>query len=92
MLTLERFCDENPLDPDTTSQQCLDAIEKVHHGNALRAILKILLTERSKVHVLWLWGEASVGKSYFIRKLRQIFASSEVAWHGEYLPAKDHTR
>ena len=44
------------------------------------------------MHVLWLCGKASAGKSYFIRRLRKIFASSEVAWKGEYIPSSNHTR
>ena len=42
--------------------------------------------------MLWLWGQASTGKSYFIRRIREIFASSEVQWKGEYLPDTEVTR
>ena len=42
--------------------------------------------------MLWLWGNASTGKSYFMRRISKIFASTEVAWKGEYLPAKGVSR
>ena len=67
----------------------------MNHGEALRTIHKVLIKYRregNKVHVIWLWGQASSGKSYLIRRLREIFASVEVAWKGEYLPATKMTR
>jgi len=68
--TLRKYCDENAIDPDMTSLDCLNAIDKVHHGDALRSAWKLFKDKRNKVHVLWLCGKASVGKSYFIRRLR----------------------
>lgn len=40
---------------------------------------------------MWLTGDANTGKSMFIRRLRQIFATDEVDWRGVYLPVKTKT-
>jgi len=91
--TLMEYCKKYPIDPDMTPEDCLKAIDAVHHGEALRAIHKILSFRKSgsKVHVLWLWGQVSTGKSFFSRKISQIFSSMEVQWRGEYLPSMSST-
>ena len=41
---------------------------------------------------LWIGSKASCGKSFFIRRIRVIFAGDEVAWRGEYLPVRSTNR
>ena len=36
--TLREFCDNNPIDPDMTPEECLQAIDAVRHGEALRTL------------------------------------------------------
>ena len=76
-----------------TPKDCTDAINKANHGEALRATYQLLFSkDEGKKHVLWIHGVASAGKSYYIRRLREIFASEEVSWKNEYLPATSVSR
>ena len=91
--TLREFCTNNPI-LDMSAEDCLKAIEAVQHGEALRTLHEIISYRKSgsKIHVLWLWGKASTGKSFFIRHLREIFAATEVQWKGDYLPQAEQTK
>jgi hypothetical protein len=78
--------------------ECLKAINEVNHGRALRAVFRFLIRDMSpelkgsKKKVLWIGGPPSTGKSFFIRRLRKIFAGDEVDWRGEYLPVRISNR
>jgi nicotinamide riboside kinase len=50
------------------------------------------MNKSRKKKVLWIGGKASAGKSFFIRRLREIFSGDEVTWRGEYLPVRYSTR
>ena len=74
--------------------EMLDSIRLVNdagHGRLLRATYSTLLGEPTKKRTVWVTGVANSGKSMFIRRLRDIFASDEVDWRGVYLPVKCRT-
>jgi len=90
--TLRKYCAEHTaaLEP----ADCLRAIERAHHGCALRSVCRLLIKDwqSTKKHVLWLAGRASTGKSFFIRRLSPILGTKEVAWRGDYLPEQSTSR
>ena len=78
-----------------TPEDCYESIKNANHEEALKATWEIFFSRRpedGKKHVLWLHGVANAGKSYYIRRLREIFASQEISWKNEYLPATSTTR
>ena len=67
---------------------CVKLVNNAGHGRLLRAVFNTLLSKKTKKRTVWITGVASSGKSMFIRRLREIFASDEVDWRGVYLPVK----
>ena len=60
----------------------------------LRSVFRLLLHRGTdnKRWVCWITGQANSGKSEFIRRLGQIFASDDVDWKGKYLPVNKTNR
>ena len=66
---------------------CVRIIDNAGHGRMLRSAYRLLLNRGndSKLRVCWFIGPRNSGKSQFIRRLGEIFASDEVDWRGKYL-------
>ena len=85
--TLRQYCETNSI--SVSPVECARRINGARHGKALRSLWRLIIEKkRTKVHVAWLYGVASSGKSMLVRRLREIFGGDEVDWRGQYLPVR----
>ena len=85
--TLGQYCETHSVSVSPIA--CARRISRARHGRALRSIWRLIIEKkRGKVHVGWLYGVASSGKSMLVRRVRQVFAGDEVDWRGQYLPVR----
>ena len=74
---------------DAKEIDCLRKVAKAGHGKIVRDFTRLMFGDRTKQRTLWISGVANSGKSMFIRRVRNIFASHEVEWRGQYNPVRE---
>ena len=88
--TLNDYVDHTGIEEDQLT--CLRLVISAGHGTILREITRLLFGPRTKERTLWISGAANSGKTKFIQRLNEIFASDEVDWKGLYLPVSTRTK
>ena len=72
-----------------SGRDCLELVAGAGHGKIIRDFTRLMFGERTKQRTLWISGTPNSGKSMFVRRVRNLFASHEVDWRGVYLPVRE---